>query len=258
MASPFPGMNPYLEQPDFWLGFHGQALTAIVAQLVPQVTPAYVVLMEERLFIHELPAEERRYLGRADIALGTGPWPGPSSQTTSGVLAAPVEVRLPAVDVERQRYIEIRDRRNRSLVTVIELLSPSNKRSGPDREQYLTKRGEILASPAHLVEIDLLRCHAPLPTESPRPDCTYSVLISRSEKRPRADFWSIKLRDRLPVVPVPLHTGQPDATLDLQAILNKVYDEGGFAYLIYDGEPDPPLDDEDSAWAQGLSSARAK
>jgi len=213
MASPFPGMDPHLEQPGIWPGFHGQALTAIVAQLVPQVTPAYVVQM--------------------------------------------VEVRLPAVDVERQRYIEIRDRRNRSLVTVIELLSPSNKRSGPDREQYLTKRGEILASPAHLVEIDLLRCQAPLPTESPRPDCTYSVLISRSEKRPRADFWSIKLRGRLPVVPVPLHTGQPDATLDLQAILDKVYDEGGFAYLIHDGAPDPPLDDEDSAWAQELSSARA-
>ena len=47
---------------DFWPGFHGQALTAIVAQLVPQVTPAYVVRMEEQLFIHELPAEERRFL----------------------------------------------------------------------------------------------------------------------------------------------------------------------------------------------------
>jgi hypothetical protein len=124
---------------------------------------------------------------------------------------------------------------------VIELLSPSNKRPGPDREQYLATRGVFLASHAHLVEIDLLRYRAPLPTEDPRPECTYSVLISRSEKWPRADFWSIKLRDRLPVVPVPLHTGQPDATLDLQAILNRVYDEGGFAYLIYDGEPDPPL-----------------
>jgi len=65
------------------------------------------------------------------------------------------------------------------------------------------------------------------------------------------------LRDRLPVVPVPLHTGQPDATLELQAILDRVYDKGGFAFLIYDGVPDPPLDDEDSAWAQELSRARA-
>ena len=154
------------------------------------------------------------------------------------VPTAPIQVRLPAVDVQRQRYVEIRDRRNRSLVTVIEFLSPSNKRSGPDREQYLTKRGGILASRAHLVEIDLLRCQTALPTESPRPDCTYSVLVSRRERRPSADFWSIGLRDRLPSIPVPLRPGQPDATLDLQAVLDRVYDEGGFAYLI-DGRARP-------------------
>ena len=62
MASPFPGMDPYLEQPGVWPGFHGQALAAVVAHLVPQVTQPYVVQMEEQLFIHELPAEERRYL----------------------------------------------------------------------------------------------------------------------------------------------------------------------------------------------------
>src|SRR4051812_39778071 len=181
MASPFPGMDPYLEQPGVWPGFHGQALAAIVAQLVPQVTPAYVVQMEEQLFIHELPAQQRGYLGRADVGLATGPWPGSPGRAGRGVAIAPVEVRLPALDVERQRYIEIRDRRNRSLVTVIELLSPSNKRPGPDREQYLTKRNEVLASPTNLVEINLLRCQAPLPTESPGPSCDYSVLISRCE-----------------------------------------------------------------------------
>ncbi|MGO9600587.1 MAG: DUF4058 family protein [Isosphaeraceae bacterium] len=119
------------------------------------------------------------------------------------------------------------------------------------------KRGVILASRANLVEIDLLRRQAALPTESPRPDCTYSVLVSRSEKRPSAEFWPIGLRDRLPSIPVPLRPAQPDATLDLQAVLDRVYDEGGFAYLIYDGVPDPPIDHEDSAWAQELSHARA-
>ncbi len=257
MASPFPGMDPYLEQADVWPGFHGQALSAIVAQLVPQVTPAYVVRMKEQLFIHELPAEERRFLGRADVAVGVGTSTKATSQTTSSLLAAPVEVRLPAVDIERHRSIEIRDRRSRSLVTVIELLSPSNKKPGPDREQYLAKRGVIQASPAHLLEIDLLRCRAPLPTLDPRPECTYSVLISRSEKWPRADFWPITLRDRLPVVPVPLHTGEPDATLDLQSVLTRAYDEGGFAFSIYEGEPEPPLDKDDSAWAQEILKARA-
>ena len=250
-------MDPYLEQPGIWIGFHGQALSAIVAQLMPQVTPAYVVQMEEQRFIHELPAKQRRQVDRRQNPVGTGPRPDAPARASSGVITAPFEVRLPAVDVQRQRYIEIRDRRNHSLVTVIELLSPSNKRPGPDREQYLTKRGEILASRAHLVEIDLLRCQNALPTESPRPECTYSVLVSRSERRPNADFWSIGLRDRLPSIPVPLRRGEPDAVLHLQAVVDRVYDEGGFAFLIGDSMPDPPLGDEDSAWAQQLARGRS-
>jgi hypothetical protein len=249
-------MDPYLEQPGIWSGFQGQALSAIVAQLVPQVIPEYVVQIEEQLFIHELPAHERGTVSRGEVTVGGGLCPNAPIRTISSVLTVPIEVRLPAVVVQRQRYVEIRDRRNRSLVTVIEFLSPSNKRSGPDRDQYLTKRGGILASRAHLVEIDLLRCQTPLPTEGPRPDCAYSVLVSRREKRPRADFWSIGLRNRLPTIPVPLHPGEADATLDLQAIVDRVYDEGGFAYLI-DGLPEPPLDHEDSVWAQDLSRARA-
>lgn len=258
MPSPFPGMDPYLEQPGIWIGFHGQALSAIVAQLVPQVTPSYVVQLEEQRFIHEHPANQRRQVDRGPVAFGNGPWPDAAARATCGVMKAPVQVRLPVVDVQRQRYIEIRDRRNRCLVTVIEFLSPSNKRSGPDREQYLTKRGEILASRANLVEIDLLRCEPALPTESPRPECTYSVLVSRSERRPSADFWSIGLRERLPIIPVPLRPGEPAATLDLQAVLDKVYDEGGFSCLIDNSLPDPPLGDKDLSWAQELARARSK
>ncbi len=71
MPSPFPGMDPYLEQPGIWIGFHGQALAAIIAQLVPQVTPAYVVQMEERLFIHELPAKERWQVRGGDVTVGS-------------------------------------------------------------------------------------------------------------------------------------------------------------------------------------------
>ena len=86
---------------------------------------------------------------------------------------------------------------------MIELLSPSNKRAGDDREQYLAKRRELLRTPAHLVEIDLLRGWTPMPQEG-RPECDYSVMVSRAEKRRAADFWPIRLRDRLPVIPFPL------------------------------------------------------
>src|SRR6202011_1559181 len=110
---------------------------------------------------------------------------------------------LPLQDIERVPFLEVRDRQGRELVAVIELLSPSNKRPGEDREQYLAKRRELLRSPAHLVEIDLLRGGPPMPLED-RPVCDYSVLVSRAERRPVAAFWPLRLRDRLPVIPIPL------------------------------------------------------
>ena len=130
---------------------------------------------------------------------------------------------------------------------VIEVLSPSNKRSGEDREPYLAKRRELLKSPAHLVEIDLLRGWKPMPLED-RPECNYSVLVSRAERRPIAQMWPIRLRDRLPVIPVPLRAPDGDARVDLQEVLHRTYDGPGYDRFIYAGSPDPPLSLEDVAW----------
>ena len=154
-------------------------------------------------------------------------------------------------EVERLPYLEIRDRRGREVVTVVELLSPSNKRSGPDRESYVAKRGELLAGPTHLVEIDLLRAGQPMPMDR-RPRCFYSILVSRPRDRPRAGFWPIALRERLPEFGVPLRAPSPDARVDLQEILHRVYDAWGYEDFLYDGVPDPPLDPEDAEWAAGL------
>src|SRR5690349_15900943 len=130
MPSPFPGMNPYLEQEVAWHDFHERFCPALAEVLTAQVRPDYIVQINENVY-------------------------------------TPVRVRLPAVDVERLSHLEIRDRHNRQLVTVVELLSPSNKRAGPDRDQYLTKRGQLLASPVHFVEIDLLRGGPRLPLVDP-------------------------------------------------------------------------------------------
>lgn len=255
MPSPFPGMNPFIEQDDAWHDFHERFLPVAAERIAPQVLPAYIVKIDEHVYIHENPHEPRRLLGRADLAVTPTGQAAPA-HAPAGVIAAPAQVQLPAVDVERLAFLEIRDRRSRELITVIELLSPSNKRPGPDRDQYLTKRGQILASPAHLVEIDLLRGGAPMPADD-RTDCDYAVLVSRSEERPHAGFWPIGLRDRLPVIPVPLRAGDPAARLDLQEVLDHIHDTGGYAYYIYDGAPDPPLRSDDAVWARQFVPARS-
>src|SRR5437879_403711 len=119
MPSPFPGMNPYLEQEEVWQDFHQSFIPRVRAVLAEQVRPAYVVKVEEHLFIHELAAEERRLLGRADVALAAGQ-AATGTSSAAAVLEAPSYARLPvAVDIERHAYLEIRDRRGRELITVI-------------------------------------------------------------------------------------------------------------------------------------------
>src|SRR5947209_17594481 len=113
MPSPFPGMNPYLEQPGVWPNFHTQVLTAFVAQLVPQVVPDYLVQLEERISLQEPPDGPDRLLGRVDLAVAPGPEDGGVAAGPYAARAAvldPVVIELPVADFERQRYIEIRDR----------------------------------------------------------------------------------------------------------------------------------------------------
>jgi hypothetical protein len=157
VPSPFPGMNPYLEQRDTGEDFHHNFITFAQAALSSAVGPRYLVKVEVRPYVRELSAEERRSVGRADAGV-TAP-PGERSPITPGPnpVAAPVRLVLPTVDVERHSWLEIRDRRNRRVVTVIELLCPTNKTPGPDRDDYLRKRTLLPESRSHFVEIDLRR-----------------------------------------------------------------------------------------------------
>ena len=120
MPSPFPGMNPYLEQEDVWRGFHDRMVVAISDALTPQVRPAYIVNIEEHIFIHEPDANELVLVGHVDVSLSRG-----KSRTKTGGAAlaesAPVRIRIPSVEFEKHLFLEIRDRKNRELVTVLEL-----------------------------------------------------------------------------------------------------------------------------------------
>src|SRR5690349_13471038 len=116
MSSPFTGMNPYLEQEDAWKDFHDSFLPQLRGVLAPQVSPHYIVKIEEHVFIHEPPADERLLMGYSDVSLSRSN--GPSGALASAVsIQAPARIRIPSVDFEKHIYLEIRDRQDRELVT---------------------------------------------------------------------------------------------------------------------------------------------
>lgn len=221
MPSPFPGMNPYLEQNYDWNEFHQNYISRMQEFLAHRVGPKYFVKSEVRLFLHERSAEERK--------------------------------KWPAVVARKRSNLEIRDARNRILVTVIEVLSPSDKDMNGDYEPYMNKRRCILDSPSHFVEIDLRRGgYRPEPPRLPPSD--YYTIVSQREDRPKLSFWPIGLRDRLPVIPVPLIAPDPPVSLDLKAILDIVYDAFEYGNHIYLETPDPPLSPDDATWARQVAA----
>jgi hypothetical protein len=218
-------MDPYLEQEVIWHDFQRRFLPAAAASLAAQVLPRYIVLIDEHIYLHD-----------------------PVTETS---FSAARHAVVPEFESDRESFLEVLDRVSREVITVVELLSPTNKQPGENHRRYLAKRADLLNSAVHLVEIDLLRCPKPMPADH-RPACTYSVLVSRAGLRPQAGFWPIGLRDPLPTVPVPLRTGEPDARLDLRNIIDRIYDESGYRYFLYQRDPDPPLSDDDFAWARSL------
>lgn len=253
MPSPFPGMNPYLEQPSVWEDFHSRLMTYIGEVLSPLVRPNFFVKLEEKVFIHEPSYEERRkLLCKPDVSILQAPVQSEVAVLEHATTAiSPLVAKIPDTEFERHSQIEIRDRHSRKLVTLIELLSPSNKRYGPDREQYLMKRSVLLCSPTSIVEIDLLRGGPRLPI-SGVPPCDYLVSVIRPETRPDIAAWPLQLRDRLPVIPIPLNGDFPDVPIDLQQLLHRVYDIAGYEDYIYESEPEPALSELDQQWARSL------
>ncbi|MBA4065512.1 MAG: hypothetical protein C0501_17710 [Isosphaera sp.] len=253
MPSPFPGMNPYLERPDVWNDFHDSFIPAAREALVPHLLPRYYVRIEEHLFIHEPPAKKWFPLGRPDLSVH--PAAGAPAAGVGAAVVAPASVGMPViVEEERLPYLEIRDRDRNEAVTVVELLSPANKATGPHRN-HLAKVRRILSSRTNFVEVDLLRADPKMPWDQ-LPACDYYALVSRHARRasgdPRADLWPLHLRDPLPSIPIPLRPGEPEPSLDLQALLHRVYDAAGYAMFLYQADPDPPLSGADAVWAAQL------
>jgi hypothetical protein len=155
-----------------------------------------------------------------------------------------------------ETFLEIIDRESGNrVVTVIEFLSPSNKSPGPNREQYLRKQREISSSEANLVEIDLNRfgTHAlafPLAHLKPEGRTAYMACVRRATRPGKAEVYPMPLWERLPILNVPLRPGDADVPLDLQALVEQCYRNGGYeGTLNYAAAPDPPLFGADKDWA---------
>jgi Protein of unknown function (DUF4058) len=252
MLNPFPGMNPYLEHPELWHQVHNRLIVGIADAIAAQVAPQYFVSIEQR--IYQSFEDPQSLVGIADIGVkrdARGGHPPISSPGAVSTLAKPQRVQVEMPWEVKERYLEVREVATKALITVIEVLSPTNKRS-EGRSFYETKRMKILTSMTNLVEIDLLRSGPPLMVQG-APKSQYRILVSRTSDRPNADLFAFDLQEEIPHFPVPLRGEMPEPIVDLQAILNETYQRGRLDLLVdYSIAPVPELKEPDRRWMQAI------
>lgn len=260
MASPFPGMNPYLEESNIWPGFHHRLADELAGQLNARIGPKYYADVEVRTVFEEVAIAVPRTI-YPDVGIyepsNLEPVPGPVAMAVA-ISPAPVQ-RLTTVGQTRLHAVRVYLTETDELVTSIEILSPSNKRVGEGLEAYRRKRAQLLLSPVHLVEIDLLRGGERPGREvvAPPLEADYILLVNRCRAgdEPRiSEIWPVALNEPLPVLPVPLLPPDPDVALELSAALQAVYVRAGYAWRIHYQPPVPPpeLRPEMAAWLKQL------
>ena len=217
MPSPFPGMDPYLEDGRLWPGFQHQLVACLYQLLLPNVADRYRARVAQRRYVTETPL------------------------FTSVIREEHCE-----------DFIELRSRSDSRLVTLLDLVSPLNKSSPIGRSAYLQTRQSAKQSGASLVEIDLVLEGTPTLEYSRDglPEWDYAVTVTRSTQPERYEIYTATLAKRLPKFRLPLAPDDRDTVLDLQARLTRCYDQNGYGHSIdYSKEPGVRLDDLDRQWA---------
>jgi hypothetical protein len=220
MPSPFPGMDPYLEDGPLWPAFQHQLVLCLYQILLPGLVDRYRARVGQRHYVTEQ-------------ALFTS------------VLR----------EEHQEDYIEIRQRGDGHLVTLLDVVSPANKTSPAGRAAYLDKRREGRAGNANLVELDLVLQGQPTLEYSRDglPDWDYAVTVTRSTQPERYEIYTATLQKKLPKFRLPLASDDRDTVLDLHTVFTRCYDQGGFAARIdYQRDPPAPLNAEDQKWLQEL------
>lgn len=249
MAYRFPGMDPYLEDPAIWRGFHHGLAEEIRARLNMSLEPKYYADVDVHTLFEEV------HVGKAkpiipDVAIVAQPFAFAGGTATAVAVAEPTEVvapvrRMVKVTPVTLRAVHIYITETNELITSIELLSPYNKRS-PGLAEYRNKRSKLLASNVHLVEIDLLRGGQRVGSEiagEPLDEADYILLVNRGyEINPGvwSDIWPVTLDQPLPLLPIPLEPPDPDVLLDMNAVVRTVYERAAYARRIDYRDPVPP------------------
>jgi hypothetical protein len=246
-------MNPFLERR--WSDVHTMLIGYIRDGLATTLPLDLNARAEEGVVIS---APDGRHSYRADVAvselwkMGEEPPEWRPLDTAGG--ASVIEPLVLQVTDITPRWVEIREATGR-LVTVIEVLSPANKnRDG--FEDYRAKQRDYLSAGINLVEIDLLRAgrHA---LAFPRSmlsgwaaDCPYLICITRATRRATRFVYPCRLREPLPVIPIPLRPGDEDVTLEPQPLIDRCYENGRHWQEPFAVPLEPPLSAEDQAWVE--------
>lgn len=254
MPSPFPGMDPYLEA--HWRDIHARLIIYASDALQGLLPGSLRARVEERVLLetaqglgdHPLFPDVRVVEYTAKRGLET-------RRETGTAVAEPLVIDA-ATEPATETFLEIIDQESGNrVVTIIEFLSPSNKSPGPNRELYLRKQREVCSSDTNLVEIDLNRfgTHTlafPLGHIKPQRRTGYMTCVRRTTQRSKAEVYPMPLWSRLPVIKIPLRPEDADVPLDLQALVDQCYRNGGYeGSLNYSMAPDPPLLGAEAKWA---------
>lgn len=255
MASPFPGMDPYLEG-YLWPDVHSALASKIRQQLVPLLRPRYTARLEVYVTEDNAPEGEIGILYPDVQVMERQQVTAPKPELDGGVAILPAPLTVPVVHpvAVRLTKVEIRDTAQNKLVTCIEILPPVNKRE-PGVSGYRRKRQQLYQAGVHLLELDLLR-RGTRPFAHPQlPKSCYSIALTRAGSR-GTEVWPLALADALPTVPVPLREADGEVALDLGAALRSIYEEAAYELSIDYGEAPPPpkLSDKEMVWVEQLAS----
>jgi len=256
MPSPFPGMDPFLEGPE-WLDFHSRFVNTWCEAVADGLPDEYVANIDERVYLVEVDPDTRKLI-YPDVSVSQREMATSTSPHSALATAEPMTIPLEIIEGPRETYIEILKKPELSLVAVLELLSPANKEN-PGRTEYLSKRNAVLRQNVHLVELDLLLGGQRVPMGKSLPAGDYYYILARAEERFDAKVYRWTIADALPCLPVPLRPPHADVMVDLATVFTTAYERGRFGRRLHYDRPCPAaLRDEQRTWVDAIAKSRVK